>query len=185
MSILKKVIDGVKAAAPTVANYVVPGSGSLVERLMRKVSGDDTSEIEMVAQKIEADPALMVELIREAMDYEAKLADIGLKKEEVEAKKLESVNVTMREESKSEHWPQYSWRPWNGFTWPPTIFAIYFVLPMLNKTVPDVPVWIWMGWLSILGVAVWGRNKEKLAKAGSSSSGIIASTISAIRGGNG
>lgn len=185
MKVLEKVIDGVKAVAPAVANYVVPGSGSLVEKLMRKVSGDDTSEIEEVAQQIEANPELMVALISEALDYEAKLADVEVKKADIEAKKLESVNVTMRGEAKSEHWPQYSWRPWNGFTWPPTIFAIYFVLPMFDKTVPDVPVWIWMGWLAILGVAVWGRNKEKIAKAGGESANIIASTISAIRGGNG
>lgn len=32
-----------------------------------------------------------------------------------EAKVIESINATIREEAKSEHWPQYSWRPSIGF----------------------------------------------------------------------
>jgi hypothetical protein len=48
--------------------------------------------------------------------------------------------------------------------------------------VPDVPQWIWIGWLSILGVAVWDRGKEKRAAAGEQKTGMIAGAISAIRG---
>jgi len=92
------------------------------------------------------------------------LADIECERELT--KRLETVNRTMRVEAKSEHWPQYSWRPWNGFWFPPTVIGIYIILPILDKPVPAVPQWVWIGWLAILGVAVWDRGKAKRAEAG-------------------
>ncbi len=175
--ILSKVLEGVKAIAPTVANLAVPGSGMLVHGIMRAVTGDDDeTPIEEVAQKIANDPKLALELQTKAMDHEARMADI-------EAKKLATVNQTMQVESKSDKWPQYSWRPFNGFSFPLAVILIYFVLPIANATVPVVPQWVWMGWLSILGVATWDRGKEKRARAGEEKSGIIESAINAIRGG--
>lgn len=174
--VFEKILEGVKAVAPVAANLVVPGSGTLVEGLMRAVTGDGPdTPIDAVAEKIAADPALMVQLQEKAMDHEARLADI-------EARKLESVNATMRTEAQSERWPQYSWRPFNGFMFPVSVVLIYFVLPMAGDTVPDVPQWVWAGWLSILGVATWDRGKEKRAKAGDQKTGLIAGAIQAIRG---
>ena len=175
-NILETVLNGVKAVAPTVANLVLPGSGTLVHTLMRKVTGSgDDVPIEDVAAQISADPKLTLELHRLAADREIRLA-------ELDADKLLAVNETMRAESKSEHWPQYSWRPFNGFSYPFAVILIYFVLPCLGKIVPAVPQWIWVGWLSILGVATYGRNKEKQAKAGAPSPGFLAGAIKAIRG---
>jgi len=175
-NVFEKILDGVKAVAPVAANLVVPGSGSLVEGLMRAVTGDGPeTSIDAVAEKIAADPALMVQLQEKAMGHEAKLA-------EIEARKLESVNATMREEAKSEKWPQYTWRPFNGFTFPLAVLLIYFALPAFGKDVPDVPQWVWMGWLSILGVATWDRGKEKRAKAGENKPSLIAGAIQALRG---
>jgi hypothetical protein len=175
-SVFEKILTGVKAVAPVAANLVVPGSGTLVEGLMRAVTGDGPeTAIEAVAEKIAADPVLMVQLQEKAMEHEARLA-------EIEAKKLESVNATMRAESTSEKWPQYSWRPFNGFTFPLAVLLIYAALPAFGKSVPDVPQMVWVGWLSILGVATWDRGKEKRAKAGESKSGLIEGTIKALRG---
>jgi len=88
----------------------------------------------------------------------------------------------MRTESQSEHWPQYSWRPFNGFSFPLAIISIYFVLPYLSKTVPVVPQLVWLGWLSILGVATWDRGKGKRAASGDvGGKGLIANAIDAIR----
>jgi len=176
MGSFEKIINGIKAVAPTVANVVLPGSGTLLEGLMRAVTGDTESEIEAIAAKIEADPKLYVELQIAAMDQEVKL-------EQIKANKLATVNATMQAEAKSEKWPQYLWRPVNGFAYPLAVVLIYFVLPMLSKTIPDVPQWIWVGWLSILGVATWDRGKEKRAKAGEEKTGLLAGAIKAIRGG--
>lgn len=175
MGAFDKIVDGIKAVAPTVANFVVPGSGNLLDGLMRAVTGDNESDIEAVAAKIEADPKLYVELQKMAMEREVSLAQI-------DAAKLATVNATMQAESKSEKWPQYSWRPWNGFWFPTAIILIYFVLPLLAKTVPLIPQWVWIGWLSILGVATWDRGKEKRAKAGEQKTGLLEGAIKAIRG---
>jgi len=174
--VFQKILTGVKAVAPIAANLVVPGSGTLLEGLMRVVTGDGPdTPIEAVAEKIAADPALMVQLQEKAMEHEARLA-------EIEARKLESVNQTMRAESTSERWPQYSWRPFNGFTFPLAVLLIYAALPACGKTVPDVPEMVWVGWLSILGVATWDRGKEKRTKAGETKPGLIAGAIKALRG---
>lgn len=175
--ILSKILGGVAAVAPTVANLVMPGSGSLVHSLMRAVTGDGPeTPIEAVAAKIEADPKLFLELQTKSMDHEARMADI-------EAKKLATVNATMQAESKSEHWPQWSWRPFNGFLYGPTIVLIYAGLPLLGTTVPEVPVIIWVGWGAILGVTTWDRGKEKRAAAGENKTGLVAGVIKAIKGG--
>jgi len=176
MGAFSKIADGIKAIAPTVANLIVPGSGTLLGGLMRAVTGDSTSDIEAVAAKIEADPKLYVDLQKMAIEREVSLAQI-------DAAKLATVNATMQAEVKSDRWPQYSWRPFNGFAYPLAVILIYFLLPLLGKAVPDVPQWIWLGWLSILGVAVWDRGKEKRAKAGEHKAGLIEGAIKAIRGG--
>ena len=177
MDILSKLFDGIKAVAPTVANVVVPGSGPLLHTLMRAVTGDGPDiSIEAVAQKIEADPKLFLELQAKSMDHEARMADI-------EAKNLATVNATMQAESKSEHWPQWLWRPFNGFLFGLAVILIYFVLPLAGEEIPAVPQWIWIGWGAILGVTTWDRGKEKRAKAGDIETGLLAGAIKAIRGG--
>jgi holin (3TMs family) len=173
---LSKIIGGVAAVAPTVANLVMPGSGTLVHSLMRAVTGDGPeTPIDAVAAKIEADPKLFIELQRLSMDHEARMA-------EVEAKKLATVNATMQVESKSEHWPQWMWRPFNGFLFGLAIVAIYFVLPLAGKTLPAVPPSIWIGWGAILGVTTWDRGKEKRAAAGETKTGLVEGVIKAIKG---
>lgn len=176
MDILKKVVDGIKAIAPSVANYVMPGSGPILYGLMRKVSGaPENTPIEQVAAMIDQNPTMFLELKRLCLDAEVRLAEIS-------AGRLETVNRTMRAEAKSERWPQYSWRPVNGFAFPVAVILIYFVLPLCQAVVPDIPQWVWIGWLSILGVATWDRGKEKRAKAGDQGVGILASAIQAIKG---
>lgn len=178
-SILESIIDGVKAIAPTVANVVLPGSGPLLNTLIRSVAGDPPeTPIEQSAAKVAADPKLYLELQSRIMDHEAKLA-------EIDSKRIESVNRSMREESKSEHWPQYSWRPYNGFLYGTTIFCVYVVLPVFKVPVPDVPQWVWIGWGAILGVTSWHRGREKRAKVGDKDPGLIVGTIKALRGDGG
>lgn len=178
-NIFSKIMNGIAAVAPTVANIAVPGSGTLVEKLMRNVTGDKTSDIEDVAQKISENPMLLAELHRIAADREVALLRIET---EGASAQLESVNKTMRGEGQSEHWPQYSWRPFNGFMFPVCVAGIYGLLPAFGKTVPSVPEMVWVGWLAILGVATWDRGKEKRSAAGEQSKGVIESAISAIRG---
>lgn len=144
--------------------------------LMRAVTGDnDKTPINDVAEKIQANPKLMVELERVAIDRE-----LGLAK--VEASKLETVNLTMRIESKSDHFLQWAWRPFNGILYGISMFMMVAILPMFEKTVPEVTAMM-LAWSAVLGVAVVGRNKEKASKSGGSQQqGMVAGIINAIKG---
>jgi len=174
--VLDAIVDTVKAVAPAVANTIIPGSGPLLHTLIRQVAGDPPeTPIEAAAAKVVADPQLYIELQSRIMDHEARLA-------EIDSRRLESVNQTMREESRSERWPQYSWRPYNGFLYGTTIFFVYVVLPLCKVPVPDVPQWVWIGWGAILGVTTWHRGKEKRIKAGDNRPGMIEGVIKAVRG---
>jgi len=73
-----------------------------------------------------------------------------------------AVNTTMQAETKAEHWPQYSWRPFNGFIVGVMAFGVYFILPLLHTPIPAIPETVWLMFASILGVASWWRGKEKL-----------------------
>jgi hypothetical protein len=173
--IFKSIAKGLGAIAPTVANIALPGSGPMLAGLMRAVTGDSVDiPLEQVAKKIQTDPKLMVELEDIAMKREVGLA-------QVEATKLESVNATMRQESKSDHFMQYAWRPFNGFMFPITVFSAYVILPVCGVASPVIPVSLIVGWLSILGVATVGRNKEKVAKAGNKVPGMFEGLINAIK----
>lgn len=181
-SFFDTILTGVKSIAPTVANYVLPGSGSLVEGLLRSVTNNNDSPIEELAEQVQNNPELYIKFQQLVMDQEIKLADI-------KAKRIESVNKTMRSESKSEHWPQWLWRPFNGFLFGTTIFCVYFVIPIANVMfdpepsipIPSIPEWIWIGWGAVLGVTTWDRGKEKRIKAGEQKSGLIEGIISSIK----
>src|SRR4030067_595017 len=64
------------------------------------------------------DPEQQMKIQQAMQDYEVKMSDIA-------AKQIESVNATMREESKSDHWIQFSWRPTIGFTFAAVIINNY------------------------------------------------------------
>lgn len=95
-------------------------------------------------------------LVKAAYDHEVALR-------QSDSSDLTQVNETMRSESKSEHWPQWSWRPYNGFLFGTTMFGCYFLLPLLSKEVPSVPFEAWAAWGAILGVASWWRGRGKAA----------------------
>ena len=114
-----------------------------------------------------------------------RLEEIALDRAKIESGErltaIRQVNETTRTESKSEHWPQWSWRPFNGFLFGIAIVAIYFVLPLTEVEVPYVPVTIWALWGSVLGVATMGRNKEKHIAAGDGSPGNLTKLLTASK----
>jgi hypothetical protein len=85
----------------------------------------------------------------------------------VEKDLIESVNSTMREEAKSEHWAQWLWRPMVGFTFCATIVNNYILLPYLvgyGLRPIGIPGEIWSAMLVVLGVAAGTRGWEKIQR---------------------
>ena len=116
-------------------------------------------------------------------EFAGKLVDIGGKfipdeknRLEFESKVMEyasrqqeAVNATMREEAKSEHWIQYSWRPLVGFTFIGVIINNFVLIPYtaalgLDIHVIDIPEGIWSAMLVILGVAAGTRGLAQWQK---------------------
>lgn len=67
------------------------------------------SDPKSAVDAILADPKLALELQKAIIGLELALAQEDLKAQA-------EVNATMRAEGSSEHWPQYSWRPFWGFS---------------------------------------------------------------------
>jgi len=77
---------------------------------------------------------------------------------------LTAVNATMQAEAKSEHWMQWSWRPFFGFTGAAILINNYILLPYLVNfgVVPIVvPSEVWLMIMAVLGVAAYTRGRDK------------------------
>lgn len=113
MNFMEGLLEGAKSVAPSLvgmaANLIVPGSGNFVNGLVRKVAGvsADTS-IEEAAEIVKNDPNLYAQYLMQMGLNEARFR-------ELDSKDLETINKTMQTESQSKHWPQWAWRPFNGF----------------------------------------------------------------------
>ena len=130
-------------------------------------------EPEKVHAAIEADPEALVKIKELEFSYKERL--IGWQEKQIDAEveqmrseteRMKSVNQQMGREAKSEKWPQYTWRPYNGFLFGTCMFGVYFLLPLLDKAVPDSPYWVWVAWAGILGVAIHQKSKQKRVQAG-------------------
>jgi len=176
-----------KIGAPLLGGVLGGPAGAGIGTLVASLFGADPDDPADVLQKMAADPEAAVKLRELELRHAERLEEMALRHAEIDAEEritaIREVNATMRTESQSEHWPQYSWRPANGFSFPAAVILVYFLLPYLDKNVPTVPELVWVGWLAILGVATWDRGKEKRAVAGEEKTGILEGVINAIRGG--
>lgn len=128
--------------------------------------------ISNVVSKFKADPTKLAELETDLqkvkINAEIELQKLEVQLEEVYAKELETVNQTMREESKSEHWMVWAWRPSIGFTFCAILVNNYILLPYFHKhgmEVIIIPDNVWSAILVILGVASAGRSVTSWQKA--------------------
>lgn len=142
----------------------MPGLGELLKNgVTGAIEGLGNTASNIIA-KFKADPTKALEYEKELeeakLNATIKAQELSNQIEETYAKELESVNVTMREEAKSEHWMQWSWRPTIGFVFGLILINNYILLPYLHKygmEVIVVPGDVWSAILVILGVASAGR----------------------------
>ena len=55
-----------------------------------------------------------------------------------------------------------SWRPFVGYTQCFMALGVYFVLPLLHITPPQVPTEVWLMFASTSGVASYFRGRKQL-----------------------
>lgn len=105
------IIGGLIGIAPTIAKWIGGDKAEEVANKVAKVAQAITSkpDAQSAVDAIKADPALALEFQKAWLATELSL-------EREETKRQLAVNETMRAEAQSEHWAQWSWRPFWGYT---------------------------------------------------------------------
>lgn len=151
-------------SAPLIGKLLpIPGAGIVGDLVASAFGVENTPDA--IHQAITSDPQAAIKLARIEADNRALIQQQLLA---AETSRIMAVNKTMQAEAQSEHWPQWSWRPFNGFAFGVTAFGAYFVLPLAHITPPDIPSNLWMMWAAVLGVAAWHRGKMQADKVKSS-----------------
>lgn len=157
--------DFLKTIAPWVGAAVSGPLAPVVATVISAVTGDktDAGGVQEVLKSLSSSEEGRIKLAQIESDLQIKILELGYTSlkdlQELEFKNVAEVNATMRAETTAENWPQYSWRPYNGFLFGTTIFANYFILPLLHIPPPSIPAEVWGTWGLILGVASFYRGK--------------------------
>lgn len=160
----KDIAGTVGKAAPILGTLLGGPAGGAVGGLIASVLGTGGTPDE-VSTALAANPDAAVKLKQIEKDRQVELQGLAVQHASAqiaaEAASVQAVNQTMQAETKAEHWPTYSWRPFCGFVFGISFFGIYFVLPLLKMQVPSVPFEAWTALGAVLGVASWFRGKAQ------------------------
>jgi hypothetical protein len=132
------------------------------------VTGQSAPDAALAA--IQADPNLAMQFQKAVLEQQVQLQQIALEQEKAElaadTANVAAINQTMQAESKADHWPTYSWRPFIGFVFGIMLLGDYFVIPILQGWWPKIPqptippeAWVAIG--GVLGVASFFRGKAQ------------------------
>lgn len=121
-----------------------------------RMLGVDFQSKDQLLEHLNANPNEVIKLKQLEQETQLKMFDLDIET-------IKQVNETMRSESKSEHWIQFGWRPFIGFS-----FGLYlnslWLLPLADKTPTTMSVDMILTVGAILGVASWHRGMEKIQK---------------------
>lgn len=140
--------------------------GDLIKGGLSGIITGVTDGASKLISNFKADPTKLLEheaaMEQLKNDAIAKVGELANQAEEIQAKELETVNATMREEDKSEHFLVFSWRPLIGYCFIVVVLNNYVILPYFTQIKPIViPENVWYAILTILGVASAGRSVTK------------------------
>ena len=155
----------VGSIVPGVGTVAGAGVGTAIRAVAEFLGVEPT--IEAIQPAIDAaGPDKLIEMQTALAALEAQLELEHLR---AETARLREVNLTMRVESRSEHWPQWGWRPFWGFisgaavlfeivvvclaVWQGRLAAVAQVVAALTP--------VWGVPLAVLGISAWGRNRLK------------------------
>ncbi len=178
MSLMATAIGGLVSVAPEIAGWLggedAEKTAEDVANVAKKVTGQEDTQA--AVDQIKQDP-------EQARKFQEAMQSFRVKMQQEVTKRQETVNKTMRAEAKSESWPQYSWRPFNGFMFGITLFGIHFVLPLLKVEVQPINPTVLSLWAGVLGVVGYQRGKEKRAKLGDlNSEGLMERVAKVVKG---
>lgn len=161
-----KALDLVKSVLPWIGTALGGPLGGLAAEAVGKALGMEDKTVDNIKATLSGmPPEELVKLKLAELEVQLKMQEIGLKSvfdlAELETKIISEVNQTMRVEAAAEHWPTYSWRPFNGFLFGITIFCSYFLLPLFGIETPEIPNEVWLTWGGILGIASFFRGKSQ------------------------
>lgn len=163
----------VARSAPALGGVLAGPGGAAIGSVIASAFGVEGTP-DAVAEAIKIDPQAAVKL-RE-IERDERLGILQIRSQQAIAQ-IQSVNATMQAEGKSEHWAQYGWRPYIGFSFG-TMGAVSGFTVLFSylgvmfgqadaAVLGHIPgmlgaVGIVMGTMApILGVAAWHRGKQK------------------------
>lgn len=158
--------DIIKAILPWIGTALGGPLGGVAASAVGNALGLDNKTVDNVKNVLAGMNGEQLAALKQAeLNVQVQLAQLGYQSikdlEQLEVQGIEAVNTTMQVEAKAEHWPTYSWRPYNGFLFGTTIFCTYFLLPLFKIPVPSIPSEVWIAWGAILGVASYYRGKAQ------------------------
>jgi hypothetical protein len=170
--------------APLLGGALGGPGGAALGGLIAATFGGDPNDPEQLLAHVQADPQAAVKLREIELKHKERFEELAVQRAlglaAEDTKRIEAVNETMRAESQSERWPQYSWRPACGFA-----LAIGFLLliaivgwvavvavaenrPALFAAIPEL-VGAFLGLFgsmaAVVGVTAWHRGQQKRERA--------------------
>jgi len=200
----KNVAGMVVKVAPLFAGLLggpVGAGVGLAAKLLGSLFGTEP-EPGPIMEAIKADPEALVKVRELELAHQRELVRYTLEAETnqmvQQTAQIQAINQTMQAESKSEHWPQYSWRPFIGFCTGIAFIELVSLIGWLAyeaiigakpEAIGMIPqtVMAFTGLFAIpgaiLGVSAWYRGKtkhdegsiakQKQSQAGGATPGII------------
>lgn len=168
-----------KIGAPLLGTALGGPGGTAIGSIIASLFGVD-NESEAIYQAIQTDPQAATKLRELEFKHKERLEELQVDRARIENERelgiVLEINKTMREEGKSEHWPQWGWRPYWGFISGTAFLVVCIFVGILGYkaiassdtgAIGSIPLIIGAYTSlfaipgAILGITAWGRNKLK------------------------
>jgi len=175
MNIWNQVKSVIGSAAPMVGTLLGGPAGTAIGAMISSALGVENSP-DAILKELKDNPDAIIKIKQIEANHSEKLQALSLS---AGTQRLETVNQTMRDEGKSEHWPQWAWRPFWGFVSGLAFLCVSVLccylayqavmegkpaaLNMIPQLVTSFTTLFGIPG-AILGITAWHRGKEKIAK---------------------
>ena len=165
------ILEGAAGVAGTAAGG--PALGAVFAAAARKIAGKGAdADLDEVAATIFGTPELQIELERIALEREKAYLNAEAARAQVDLKRQELVNLTMRGEAQADDPYVRRWRPTFGYiagaAFGGQIFGVAWVMisggdPELITALQSL-TFLWAPAMAVLGITSWTRGEEKVER---------------------